>query len=541
VDLIVGLLGVLKAGGAYLPLDAQSPPERLEFMLSDAGAQVVLMQESVRGRLPGSYAGSVVSMDGAQSTQIAAQSERRPARVSGARNLAYVIYTSGSTGKPKGVLVNHENLANHMDWLQGRYKLSGTDRVIQKTTMSFDASLTELLWPLQAGGTLVLARPGGQQDPVYLVKLMREQQITVLQVVPSLLRALLAEAGLRECTKLKHVISAGEALPQLLVEELLECIPTLELHNLYGPTEASVDVSSFECERGERYESVPIGRPIANTQLYVLEGSLEVAAVGVVGELYIGGKGLARGYLGRAGLSAERFIANPYGGPGSRLYRTGDLARYRSDGNLEYLGRADHQVKIRGFRIELGEIEAALRQHEQVREAVVVARTAGSMEQSLVAYLVGSEQLSPRELREHLKRSLPEYMVPGHFVLLEQLPLTSNGKVDRRRLPVPDVLRPDMDNPYVAPVTGLEREMAAIWRDILRVERIGVYDNFFELGGHSLLAMKLVARVRNVLEYELPLRVLFETPTVAGLVAKMLQTLQVESGEFCMEDSRLLS
>jgi len=530
IEMVVGLLGILKAGGAYVPLDATYPQERLAFMLEDAAVPVLLTEqrllESVSRRET-----EVVCLD-ADWEQIAQESAGNPNSGVAAENLAYVIYTSGSTGKPKGAMNTHRGICNRLLWMQDAYQLTEADRVLQKTPFSFDVSVWEFFWPLLIGARLVVARPGGHQDSAYLVDLIRAQQITTLHFVPSMLQVFLEERGLERCTSLKQVMCSGEALPFELQERFFARL-NAALHNLYGPTEAAVDVTFWECERESGLRIVPIGRPIANTQLYVLDRHLNPEPVGVPGELYIGGAGLARGYLNRPELTAERFIPNPFSRePGARLYRTGDLARYLADGNIEYLGRLDHQVKIRGYRIELGEIEAVLVTHPQVREAVVVAREDEPGDRRLVAYVVVEEEQSPgvSELRHHLKAKLPEYMVPAVFMMLDQMPLSPNGKVDRRALPAPDQARPDLAASYVAPRTATEEVMEAIWAEVLGLEPVGINDNFFELGGHSLLATQVMSRVRTAFEMEVPLRVLFEDQTVAALAARIEAVRQTEHG-----------
>ncbi|HVR95586.1 MAG TPA: amino acid adenylation domain-containing protein, partial [Thermoanaerobaculia bacterium] len=397
LELVVGLLGILKAGGAYVPLDPEYPQERLDYMVEDSGATVVLTDRLLRASR---------DEDG-EPPEVRASPD----------NLAYVIYTSGSTGKPKGAMNTHRGIANRLLWMQDAYRLDGADVVLQKTPASFDVSVWEFFWPLMTGATLALARPGGHRDGSYLVERIAEAGVTTLHFVPSMLRAFLETPGLERCRSVRQVMASGEALTPDLEEKffsLLDC----ELHNLYGPTEAAVDVTFWPCT-GEG-ESVPIGRPIANTRIHLLDGALEPVPVGVAGELYIGGVNLARGYAGRPALTAERFIASPTGF-GERLYRTGDLARYRPDGAIEYLGRVDHQVKIRGLRIELGEIEAALGQHPGVVQAVVIV-----LNDRLVAYLVG-ETVAASDLRTFLLRSLPEYMVPAVYVPLPAFPLTPSG------------------------------------------------------------------------------------------------------------------
>jgi len=440
------------------------------------------------------------------------------------QDLAYVIFTSGSTGRPKGAMNEHRGIVNRLLWMQEQYALGVDDAVLQKTPFSFDVSVWEFFWPLMTGARLVIARPEGHRDSAYLVRLIGERAITTLHFVPSMLRAFLEEQGLEACRSLKRVICSGEALPHELQERFFARLPGVELHNLYGPTEAAVDVTYWACRPGDERLTVPIGRPVANTQIYVLDAQMRPVPQGVFGELYIGGVQVGRGYVGRPELTAERFVPDPFSQmPGARLYKTGDLGRHLPDGAIEYLGRLDYQVKIRGQRIELGEIEATLDKHAAVAQSVVVAQGEAG-DQRLVAYVVSREQApSVAQLKEHLSSTLPLYMVPSAFVFMEAFPLTSSGKVDRKRLPAPE--RSDADQAaYIAPRTPTEEIVAGIFAQVLKLERVGVHENFFELGGHSLLATQVISRVRQALCLEVPLRELFNAPTVAGLSGH-IQTL----------------
>ncbi len=520
LEMVVGLLGILKAGGAYLPLDPGYPAERLAYMVGDAKAPVLVTQARLAGDLP-AHGAQVVEID-ADWARIERCPAGMPRNFSLPDNLAYVIYTSGSTGKPKGVGNSHSGIVNRLVWMQDAYKLGTLDKVLQKTPFSFDVSVWEFFWPLICGSQLVIARPGGHQDPAYLAELIARQGVTIAHFVPSMLDIFLRGAELERCGSLRDVMCSGEALSLETKNQFLASLPG-RLHNLYGPTEAAVDVSAWLCTPNSA--QVPIGRPIANMRLYVLDVDHEPVPIGVGGELYIGGVGLARGYLGRVGLTGERFVPSPFG-DGERLYRTGDLARWRADGELEYLGRIDHQVKVRGYRIELGEIEARLVEHDSVGQAVVVARDEGA-DRQLVAYIVGDGVApEPSLLRAHLKHSLPDYMMPSAFVLLDALPLTPNGKVDRRALPAPEgdaVVRGE----YVAPRTPVEELLASIWCEVLKLDRVGVNDNFFELGGHSLLAIKFIAQLwaRGM---KLDVRSVFATPTLAELAALVSDYREVQ-------------
>ncbi len=459
LEMVVGLLAILEAGGAYLPLDPAYPADRLAYMVADAAAPVILAQDRLLARLPG-HGAVVVSLDGT-ARKDAAPEPALPGGA-GADNLAYVIYTSGSTGRPKGTMNSHRGIVNRLLWMQGEYGLTAEDRVLQKTPFSFDVSVWEFFWPLLTGARLVMAVPGGHQDPAYLAATIAKEGITTLHFVPSLLRVFVDAPGLEACTSLRRVMASGEALPLDLVRKFHDRL-TAELHNLYGPTEAAVDVTYWACAREDGRGVVPIGRPVANTRIVVLDGEGRPAPVGVPGELHIGGVQLARGYWKRPDLTAEKFVPDPlaslWSDPGARLYRTGDLARTLADGAVEFLGRIDHQVKLRGLRIELGEIEAALDELPGVKAAVVMARADGG-ETRLVAYVVADPAPELSEIRTVLSRSLPEYMLPSALVVLAAMPLTPSGKVDRKALPAPELRRGPADIEAVAPRTPLEAWVA---------------------------------------------------------------------------------
>ncbi|MEH2001260.1 MAG: amino acid adenylation domain-containing protein [Nostoc sp.] len=527
LEMVVGLLGILKAGGAYLPLDPDYPSDRLSFMLEDAQLRVLLTQQQLLEKLP-RHQDRVICLD-TDWQFISQSSPDNPITTVQAANLAYVIYTSGSTGKPKGVMLSHCNLCNHMFWMQATFPLTQADKVLQKTPFSFDASVWEFYAPLLVGGQLLLAQPGGHADTAYLKELIAQGQVTTVQFVPSLLQILIEQGGLETCHSLKQIFCGGEALPVALQEKVLSNL-NVNLHNLYGPTEACIDATFWTCKPGIDRQVVPIGRPIANTQIYILDKYLQPVTVGVPGELHIGGSGLARGYLNRPELTKEKFIPNPFEDAGrSKLYKTGDLARYLPDGNIEYIGRIDNQVKIRGFRIELGEIETALSKHNDVQASCVIAHENTSGDKRLVAYVVPHQHCTPiiSELRQFLKAKLPDYMVPNAFVMLEEMPLTPNGKVDRRALPTPD-LHSELKDKYIAPRTPIEEMLAQIWSQVLKVEQVGIHDNFFELGGHSLLATQLVSRIRDRFKVQLPLRELFNAATIAEL-AQSIGKLQQQN------------
>ena len=512
IDMIVGLLGVLKAGGAYIPLDPTYPKTRLAFMLEDSNLPLLLTEQKIVDQLP-EHNARVICLD-ADWEHIAASNDENPACRLASDNLAYVIYTSGSTGKPKGVEVSHSALTNFLHSMRSEPGLTKQDSLLSVTTLSFDIAALEIYLPLTVGARLVLVSAEVAADGAQLQQRIESSNATVMQATPATWKLLL-ESGWQGNRKLK-VLCGGEALPASLADSLLQ--KSDALWNMYGPVEATIwsTASKVESLTGP----VSIGNPIANTQIYILDSHTQLVPVGVAGELHIGGSGLARGYLNRSDLTAERFVPNPFGGePGTRLYKTGDLARYLADGNIEFLGRIDQQVKLRGFRIELGEIEAALSQHPAIQDSVVTLRNDISGERRLVAYVIaGSEQFPvASDLRSHLQEHLPDFMVPSSYVTLDQFPLTPNGKVDRRALPAPDFTRPDFAAAFVAPRTPTEELLAGIWAHLLGLENVGIQDNFFDLGGHSLLATQVLSRIRAAFRVDLPLRKLFESPTVSGL------------------------
>ncbi|HEY9404510.1 MAG TPA: amino acid adenylation domain-containing protein [Pyrinomonadaceae bacterium] len=542
VELVVALLGVLKAGAAYVPLDPEYPSERLRAMIEDARPAFVLTGGETVGLAAACGAeelrlGSTGDVSPGEGANVSAANvdATRQHEAASAHNAAYVIYTSGSTGNPKGVVVTHRALVNHMSWMQRVFPLSADDRVLQKTPASFDASVWEFWAPLLCGAELIVARPGGHRDASYLTRLMADEGVTVVQCVPTLLRVLSEEEGLKECRRLRRVFCGGEALAAETAEAVAQ-ITGAEVVNLYGPTEATIDATARVYDSGEEYPAgyVPLGRPIANTQVYILDKGLRPVPAGVPGELYIGGDGLARGYLGRPELTAERFVPDPFSvNGGTRLYRTGDRARFLRDGQIEFLGRLDYQVKVRGHRIELGEVEAALGAHAAVREAVVSVYQNPQGERRLVAYVVTDNVAAPAELRASLEQVLPQYMVPSQFIVLDALPLAPNGKVDRKRLPEPTQMQVETADTYVAPATPVEQIIAETWREVLKVERVGSQDNFFELGGHSLLATRVISRINQICHVDLTLRSLFEWPTLSAL------STGVEAAKVAGESARI--
>src|SRR5437868_4316833 len=514
-EMLVAVLGVLKAGAAYVPLDPAYPADRIAFIVEDAQLGWLLSQHSLVGQLP-AHAAQVVRLD-ADWPAIASEAGEDLAVAVKPEDLAYVLYTSGSTGKPKGVQIEHRNLVNFVSSMQLEPGLGKQDVLLAVTTLSFDIAGLELLLPLTVGARIVLATREQAGDGNQL-RHMLSQGITVMQATPATWR-LLIESGWTGQSNLK-ILCGGEALPHDLAEQLLRRCG--ELWNMYGPTETTIWSSLYRV-RDVNWSVAPIGRPIGNTQMYVLDKQLQLLPVGVAGELYIGGEGVARGYWKRPQLSAEKFIPDPFRAqPGARLYRTGDLVRYLPDGNLQYLGRLDTQVKVRGFRIELGEIESVLGQHPAVQQGVVVVREDTPGDKRLIAYIVGDTDLAAsEELRAYLKQSLPEYMLPSQYVVLDSLPLTPNGKVDRNALPKPKREFAEKAR-AVSPRDDLEASLVHIWENVLGVRPIGINEDFFELGGHSLMAAHMLSEVRNLTRKDLPLSVLFQGANVEYL-AKVLR------------------
>jgi len=529
VEMMIGLLGILKAGGGYVPLDPAYPKERLDFMLRDAGISLLLTMKQLRGLLPENDEIKSICLD-EDWTRVGQESEKNPQVQMSSRNLAYVIYTSGSTGRPKGVQIEHESVASLFAATQPLFDFSVNDVWTVSHSYAFDFSVWEIWGCLLHGGHLVIVPPHVNQSPEAFRELLQAEQVTILNQTPSAIRQLLqGNAKAVEDLALRLVICGGEALPREVEAQLSDWgVPAW---NFYGPTEATVwatinKIATVDNSNGP----VAIGRPLANTQVYVLDSNLELLPVNVPGELYIGGAGVARGYYQRSELTAERFVPDAYSGAvGGRLYRTGDRVRYGAAGKLEFLGRVDEQVKLRGYRIELGEIESVLGEAGGVQQAVVVVRGENSADQRLVAYVVlenGSAATSEAEvvqrLRGHLSQKLPEYMMPSAIVVLPELPLSANGKVDRRALPIPGATtRTEPEDTYVAPRTPTEAGLTSIWSEVLKIDRIGIHDNFFKLGGHSLLATQVASRLRDLFRVELPLRYVFEYPTVNALAAKI--------------------
>ncbi len=530
-ELVTALLGVVKAGAAFLPLDPEYPAERLAYMLADSEARVVLAQRHVGDLLP--QAGPpVLYTDDAPTWPVSTTDGDRP--VSRADNAAYLIYTSGSTGRPKGVINTHRGLLNRLDWMRSALSFDATDVLLQKTSVSFDVSVWEFFLPLTTGASLALARPGGHRDPAYLREAIASCGVTVLHFVPSMLTSFLADTetadgavlardGRASFATLRRIVCSGEELPVALARRCLEALPGVSIQITYGPAEAAISVTTWQATPDSLAgrSRVPIGGPVSNVQIHILDSKLRPVPIGAVGELYIGGIQVGRGYQRRPTLTAQRFVPDPFGPPGSRLYATGDYGRWRSDGTIEFMGRIDGQIKLRGMRIELGEIEVALRDQPGVLDAAVAVREVRPDDKRLVGYIVGSAAPDAGALRTALKARLPEYMVPAAFVSLDALPLTGSGKMDRRALPEPDWGAVTGQVP-VAPRTPVEARLAAIFAEVLGLPTpVGVNDDFFALGGHSLTATRLLARVRVVFGVDLTVRELFADPTVAGVAAAL--------------------
>jgi nonribosomal peptide synthetase DhbF len=512
-ELLVALVAVLEAGAAHLPVDPDLPGARVDAMLADSGAALVLSRAGTT--VPGGSALPRLDVD----LDAPADAGERPDDDLGPASPAYVIFTSGSTGRPKGVVCTHGGIVNRLLWMQHEYRLGAGDRVLQKTPTSFDVSVWELFWPLVTGATLVVAEPGAHRDPARISALVQEAGITVLHFVPSMLQEWLRDPGVGACHSVRQVVCSGEALPAALVHRLHELLD-VRVDNLYGPTEASVDVSWWECSDPDASGWEPIGRPIWATDLHVLDDDLAPVPTGEVGELHIAGAGLARGYARQPGLTAARFVADPLGPPGTRMYRTGDLARRRADGAIEYVGRTDDQVKVRGFRIELGEVEAALADHPDVHHAVVRAHERPGGDRALAAYVVlaPGAGATPADLLDHVRLALPEHMVPWTLAVLDALPVTTNGKVDRTALPEPEPLPAA---PGRAPATPRQRILCDLIAHALDRPAVGVDDDFFDLGGTSLDAIRLVNRIQHVLDVELSIEDLFEVRTAAALEGRL--------------------
>jgi amino acid adenylation domain-containing protein len=525
LEMVVGLLGILKAGGAYVPLDPEYPKERLEYMVRDTKIKLTLTHSKQVEKL--SNVAEVLCLN-SEWEKLAHESRENPDGAIGAENLAYVTYTSGSTGRPKGVEVVHRGVVRLV--MNSGYAEFGGETFLQLATLSFDASTFEI-WAALLHGAKCVVHPAGVPSSEKLGEVIRGQGVSTVWLTASLFNVVVDEAP-EALQGLRQLLIGGEQLSTGHVVRAQEKLKGTKIINGYGPTECTTFTCCHEIPEGISRETVlPIGKPINNTRAYILDSRMQPVPVGIQGELYIGGDGLARGYLNRPELTAEKFIRDPFNAePGGRLYRTGDLVRYRTDGNIEFLGRMDDQVKLRGFRIELGEIESVLGQYEGVRQAAVVLREE-SGDKRLVAYVVKrpDAEVGTKELRQYLQEKLPKYMIPSIFIFLESMPLNANGKVYRKALPEPDHTRPEMEGGYVGPRTPVEEELARIWAELLKIDRIGIHDNFFELGGHSLLATQVLSQIRRIFQVDLPLRRLFESPVISNLAVDIQAALNVGS------------
>ncbi len=508
LDMVVAMLGVLKAGGCYVPIDPHYPVARIQSMLEDGKVNLLLTQSKLKVNY-----GETICLD-IRKEEIKTESTDNLEIKVLPENIAYIIFTSGSTGKPKGVAVSHQALADHQNWFVENFAVNSNDVVLQKTAYSFDASVWEFWTPLMVGAKLVMAKPGGHQDPAYLLQTIQQENVTLLQLVPSLLEIILGESTFSQCDSLRLVFSGGEALKKRIWHEFKESL-AIPLVNLYGPAETTIDVAFHNCRENENADIIPIGEPVSNTKLYVLNSNLQPVPVGTPGELFVSGYQLARGYWNEPGKTAERFLPDPFI-PGERMYRTGDRARYLLDGKIEFIGRVDRQVKIRGFRIETAEIVAALEQQSWVERAVVQAITTGEKNR-LVAYVQLQETITnwQKVLRLEIAQTLPNYMIPAFFVNMENWPLLPNGKIDLNSLPNPEIEEATRDE-YIAPQNETEKILTQLWEQILQVSRVGVTDNFFELGGDSIIGLQIIAKARDLGFYFTP-QDLFNHPQISDL------------------------
>jgi amino acid adenylation domain-containing protein len=513
LEMVVGLLGILKAGGTYIPLDPLFPPDRLDYMLENSETRILLTQERLRPKTTKENNLLTVYLD--SDWHLYSQySVENPNITTQPHNLAYIIYTSGSTGKPKGVQLPHQGVVNFLTSMRQKPGLTADDTLLSVTTLSFDISVLEIFLPLTTGACVVVVPGEAVYDGAALIQQLSTNSISIMQATPATWQMLI-DAGWQGDKNLK-VLCGGEAMPKDLAKWLTQNVDSV--WNMYGPTETTVWSTIYEITRDT--DIITIGRPIANTQIYILDKNLEPTPIGVVGELYISGDGVARGYLKQPTLTAEKFVPDPFSQkPGTKMYRTGDQARYLTDGQIDFLGRVDFQVKVRGFRIELGEIETVLNHHPDIHKAVVIVREDSPDDKRLVAYLIPETDRQPDagELRLYIRTKLPEYMMPSSYVFLKDFPMTPNRKVNHKALPVPDKSHLKTEGNFIYPRTATEEKLAKIWANVLGIEKIDVYDNFFDLGGHSLLATRVISRIRDQFKIDLPLRTLFMTPTVADI------------------------
>jgi amino acid adenylation domain-containing protein len=520
IEMVVAILGVLKAGCAYVPLDPNYPIGRLSYMLEDSKAPFLLLSKLSLKSLFTDYKGKIVELK-RNNHEIKSQSKYNLDFSVPAGNLAYVMYTSGTTGNPKGVCIEHRSLNNHMTWMNYTYHFTKNDVFLQKTPFSFDASVWEFFAPLLCGGQLIMAPDQAHADPAQLIKLIMKYNVTVIQLVPVMLREVLEQDNIKLCHSLRQVFCGGEALLPDTIRLFFKKFPALQLHNLYGPTEATIDATTISYDGNtEITDTILIGQPIANTEVYVLNDQLQECPIGEIGELYIGGAGLARGYLNQGELTKAKFIESPFAHQSSRLYKTGDLVRWLPEGNLEYIGRSDDQIKIGGCRVEIGEVEAYILQFEPIHQCAVKVQVHSNSLKFLVAYLVLKEgyEFSYKALHTFLSGVLPEHAIPNRYFALDKLPITPNGKIDRRSLPEIDQCPATVKLNYIPPKDIEEQTLVSIWESVLGLKQIGMNDNFFDLGGHSLSALRILSLIKNAFSVKMGPSSLLKAPTISELV-----------------------
>lgn len=516
MDMIISLMAILKAGGAYLPLEPTDPSKRLDFIIKDAGPVFIISEKKWTQSLPDSKI-EILFLDTLKH-EIIEEKDSHPGISISPDDPIYLMYTSGSTGQPKGVLLPHRGVINTLLWLKNLFVRGSNNRFLQNAPFTFDISVWEIFLPLISGFELAIVKPGGHMDSAYLVNLIHKKEITILQLVPSMLRVLMEDPDLKSVTSLKEVICCGEVLP-VDIKNKFYTILNCRLSNLYGPTEASIFAAYYHCEKPTQTGSIPIGKPVSNTRIYILDKNMHPVPIGITGDLYIAGEGLALHYHNREQLTNERFVPNPFNiTEGSRMYKSGDLARYLPNGDIEFLGRSDFQLKIQGHRIEVGEIEVSLRRHPKIKEAVVVPMQLAEGEKKLLAYFISqhNELIAVSDLRIFLEKELPRYMIPTHFIPIDAIPMGTNGKLDRNALPLPGYSRPDLDASYISPRTPLEQKLATIWKEILEIEKIGIHDNFFQLGGASFSTIRVVNSALQAGIMIIPEQI-FKYPTIAEL------------------------
>jgi amino acid adenylation domain-containing protein len=516
LDMMVALLAILKAGGAYVPFDPDYPQERLSFIAEDTGIDLLITQSDLTAGLP-VFNCELYTLD-TDSQQLSAYPTSNAVSDVKAENLAYVIYTSGSTGIPKGVMMQHDSVSNQLMWIAQYLQINNTDIILQQTSISFDVSVLELFEGLISGGKLVIAKPDGHRDNLYIIDLIQSQNITTMHLSPSVLKILMDTSGFDQSVSLRQVCSAGEALPVSIANNFSNR-SNASLFNMYGPTEAAVIATSSPITKKINRNSVPIGKAVNNTQLYILDENYQLVSEGEVGELYIGGIQVARGYLNRPELTQERFIKGLFNQ--KQLYKTGDRARYLANNDIDYLGRVDHQIQLRGNRIEPGEIETRLIQHPDIKNALVVLREGQFNNQYMVAYLISDTSINNSEIRAFLALTLISSMIPSAFVTLKEFPLTINGKVDRQALPEPHYYRSRTDKDFTAARNDSEQSLSTLWSELLSLQDVGIHDNFFEWGGDSLLAVELTHQMETILKLNLPIMYIFENPTIVAILANL--------------------